>query len=81
MQNDDPNLQVVSFLGTLNNKGTKKKSAPLKGAAEAEAEPRTEPEAEGNGATSEVIFNHHYRILLFSCVALVATLSQMTLNE
>ena len=47
MQNDDPNLQVVSFLGTLNNKGTKKKSAPLKGAAEAEAEPRTEPEAEG----------------------------------
>jgi hypothetical protein len=88
MQNDDPNLQVVSFLGKLDNKGTKKKSAPLKGAsddtdakAEAEAEPRTEPEPEGNRAATEVIFNHQYCIILFSCVTLVTTLSKMTLYD
>ena len=87
VQNDDPNRQV-EFLGKLNNKETQKKSAPLKAAAddtdanaEAEAEPRTEPEPEGNRATSEVIFNHHYGIILFTCVTLVTTLSQMTLNE
>jgi len=68
-QNDDLNHQAVSFLGKLENKDTRKKTAPLTKNAEepdsdAESDPKTEelkPEPEGSHATTTVQIPSHIR--------------------
>ena len=75
LQNDDPNRQVVSYLGKLKNKEVEQKSAPLKTNEtdpKAEAEPRTEPEPEGNHAMATFILTHHFRMRSLGFVAISA---------